>query len=591
MLFNETLFKNIAFGRRDHNQASREEVKRSVQTAYLQHTVAGLPRGLDTLVGSGGSALSGGQKQRVAIARARLRDTPILVLDEGTSALDHISRTIVMDSIRKWRRGKTTIIITHDMSQIRDDDFVYVMDEGKVVQEGFRHALQIIDKGAFQRLLQPEIRFTTYADPADGVSCDPSSLFNVSCGGSTSPTSLNNEVDPIDIQFRPRQPFIPSVFTPRRSNLNHGPALQCPTSPLSPTAFPMQRMAPLHVGRSPIQRKAPPIEDLHSHRYPIGGKRLSSLFEFTEVLSNVRRTSASQRLLTRESIADFISVASHESSPLSQEKPQQITSLRKILYTIWPNLTWSKRAILVLGFACAAIHSTATPMFSWVFAKLLGTFFLPQNERATQALRWSLSVLGVAVVDSIASYFLHYLLENCGQAWIDTLRVQAMKRILDQPREWFDRDENSLTELISCLDQNAEEMRNLLGRFAAFVFIAIIMVTMAVMWSLVLCWKLTLVGLACAPIMYAFSQLFETVSGKWEKKSNDAGAAANTIFNEIFGNIRTVRSLTLEGYFHGKYAKATHKALSVGIERSLLSGLFFGISDSGILFITGEINS
>jgi len=204
------------------------------------------------------------------------------------------------------------------------------------------------------------------------------------------------------------------------------------------------------------------------------------------------------------------------------------------------------------------------------------------------ALTWSLSVLGVAVGDALASYFMHYLLEACGQAWIDTLRVEALKRILNQPRAWFDRDKNSISRLTECLDRNAEEMRNLVGRFAAFGFVAVTMMLMAITWSLILCWKLTLVGLASAPILYAFTRGFEAVSGKWEGRSNDAGEAASSIFMETFTNIRTVRALTLEGYLHKKYAKATQKAIKVGLKRSAYSGLFFGLSDSGIIFVTGK---
>jgi ATP-binding cassette subfamily B (MDR/TAP) protein 1 len=599
VLFNETLFRNIAFGRsRDHQQVKREEVRDCMRTAYLQHTVNELPKGLDTFVGTGGSTLSGGQRQRVAIARARLRDTPILIIDEGTSALDHISRTIVVDEIRQWRRGKTTIIITHDMSHIEKDDFVYVMDEGRIAQEGFRHALEKMPSGAFERLLQPDIyiAFPLSEDPPQ----PPTKSFDEA---PVSPLSTRLSIDSLDsmeIQFRPRPHFIPSIFGPPPEDSRSRRASRGLISPLSPAAFPMHRMSFMAPAVMPKRRKTShAIELLEPLPSPntLLARRLTVDFSLNGLSAAMNRASVIRPASRRASAFSIRKASIASGGPSSGEckseerqDPHRIAPIKEILYTVWPALTWKKRVVLVCGFVCAAIHAVATPMFSWVFAKLLGTFFLPPNERSRMALNWSLSVLGVAIGDSIASYYMHYLLEQCGQAWIDTLRVIAMKRILDQPREWFDRDMNSLTELTECLDRNAEEMRNLLGRFAAFVFVAFVMLTMAVVWSLVLCWKLTLVGLASAPFMYTITQMFETVSGKWEGKSNDAGAVASSIFTETFGSIRTVRALTLEAYFHEKYTRATDRAFRVGMKRSSLSGFFFGISESGIVFITGKQN-
>ena len=137
ILFNETLRTNIAFGHRDHLRVSKDHVDVCAHFAALKDTISRLPNGMETKVGAGGSALSGGQKQRIALARARLRDTPILILDESTSALDHANKLSVTANIRQWRKGKTTIVITHDMSQIEDKDFVYVLESGAIVAEGY----------------------------------------------------------------------------------------------------------------------------------------------------------------------------------------------------------------------------------------------------------------------------------------------------------------------------------------------------------------------------------------------------------------------------------------------------------------------
>lgn len=594
VLFNETIFKNIAFGRRDHDQVRKEEVKRTMETAYLQQTINELPEGLDTFVGVGGSTLSGGQKQRVAIARARLRDTPILILDEGTSALDHTSRVIVMKNIRQWRRGKTTVMITHDMSQIEANDYIYVMEEGKIVEEGFRQALEKTSSGAFLRLLQPEVSFPRDHEVSSQNQRRPSRLPEDNPLSPASLTSLTEPFDVMDIQFHPRRRLIPSVFdSPSHEDFRARRPSQALVLPLTPRAFRMSRLSVAPAAFVPPRRKnsqaiellEPPSPSLETSSDDLPLMELRARWSRISVTAGTRlRGSVYER--RRSSIASI--KPQQESIRKDDDSPHHIAPVGKILKTVWPTLTWSKRVVLVLGFLFAAVHAAATPVFSWVFAKLLATFYLPEN-RSQAALKWSLSVIGVAFGDATASYLMHYLLEYCGQAWIDTLRLDAMKRVLDQPRAWFDRDKNSLTKLTECLDRNAEEMRNLLGRFAAFIFVAVLMIGMSVIWSLAICWKLTLAGLSSAPFMYGLTHSFETISGIWEGKSNDAGSTASSIFTETFGNLRTVRALTLEAYFHEKYVKATDHAMLVGIQRSAIAGFFFGLSDSGIIFITGML--
>lgn len=576
VLFNETVFKNIAFGRRDHNKVRKDEVKRSIETAHLQDTIAELPLGLDTVVGTGGSAMSGGQRQRVAIARARLRDTPILILDEATSALDYISKKSVMESIREWRRGKTTIIITHDMSQIQENEYTYVLDNGVIVQEGFRQALEKSETGPLKRA----------SSKANEISAAQHGIHTRQSAGK------GDEVltDPMEVQFPPRRHFIPSVFAPSPNELR----LRRPSQALAPVAFSLNRLSTIPPAFAQPRRNSALAMDILDY---LPSMQLHPLEEEDRVVRDSRYliglpgTSAST---LRQRDSGTLTTTLREKGLLptrhkltKDEKARRVASARKILMTVWPTLLWRKRVTLIFGFVFASIHAGGTPAFSWVFSKLLATFFLSSN-RSQMALKWSLSVLGVAIVDAIASYLMHYLLESCGQTWIDSLRVQALRRILDQPRAWFDRDKNKLTKLTECLDRNAEEMRNILGRFAGFGFVAILMMLVAIVWSLALCWKLTLVGLASGPFLYAVTRSFEAVSSKWESKSNDASEDASTIFTETFANIRVVRALTLEGYFHKKYAKATNRAMTVGMKRSAYSGVFYGLSDSGIIFVTGR---
>ncbi|QSL66936.1 hypothetical protein MERGE_001323 [Pneumocystis wakefieldiae] len=149
VIFNETLKLNITLGKPLSDLENTSEIKNASRMALLQEMIFELPDGYDTRLGMNGISLSNGQMQRVAIARARFRDSSILILDESTSSLDYINRSLIYDAIRFWRKDKTTIIITHDISQIKDSDYIYVMDDGFLVQKGLKNDLLEDKNGTF----------------------------------------------------------------------------------------------------------------------------------------------------------------------------------------------------------------------------------------------------------------------------------------------------------------------------------------------------------------------------------------------------------------------------------------------------------
>lgn len=160
-LFDETLRENILLGRTD---VSEERLQEVIEAAHVADFLPQLSDGLETPVGPRGSSLSGGQRQRVAIARALLRDTPILLLDEATSALDAKSEAVVQDALERLSKGRTTIVIAHRLSTVRDADKIVVMDAGRVVDEGTHEALLAGD-GLYARL--HDLQFKTSGQTAD----------------------------------------------------------------------------------------------------------------------------------------------------------------------------------------------------------------------------------------------------------------------------------------------------------------------------------------------------------------------------------------------------------------------------------------
>lgn len=138
LLFDDTIANNIAYGT---SSASKEDILKAAQMASLTELIKSLPQGLDTRVGEAGGLLSGGEKQRIAIARAFLKNAPILILDEATSALDSRNEANIRDSLVRLMKGRTTFIVAHRLSTIKNSTHIVAMADGRIQEEGTREEL------------------------------------------------------------------------------------------------------------------------------------------------------------------------------------------------------------------------------------------------------------------------------------------------------------------------------------------------------------------------------------------------------------------------------------------------------------------
>ena len=148
-LFNGTIAENIAYG---VNRASREEIVAAAKAACADEFIMAMPEGYDTVVGERGTRLSGGQKQRLAIARAILRDAPILVLDEATSAVDNRTEREIQRAIEGLAGTRTMIVIAHRLTTIQRADQILVLEEGRVVERGTHEEL-LRRGGAYEKMV------------------------------------------------------------------------------------------------------------------------------------------------------------------------------------------------------------------------------------------------------------------------------------------------------------------------------------------------------------------------------------------------------------------------------------------------------
>jgi ATP-binding cassette subfamily B protein/subfamily B ATP-binding cassette protein MsbA len=137
-LFPLSVHQNVAYGRPG---ASRAQVEAAARAAGADAFVGNLPQGYDTVLGERGASLSGGERQRLAIARALLKDAPVLVLDEPTASLDAATEHDLLAALRELMRGRTTLVIAHRLSTVRDADQIVVLDRGRIVERGTHDGL------------------------------------------------------------------------------------------------------------------------------------------------------------------------------------------------------------------------------------------------------------------------------------------------------------------------------------------------------------------------------------------------------------------------------------------------------------------
>lgn len=592
VLFNGSIRHNVTLGRPDQ-EVGTPEILNVLSFAMLQQMIQDLPDGLDTELGIQGNSVSGGQRQRLALARARLRDSRILILDESTSALDYITRAAIFQSIRSWRKGKTTIVITHDITQISQEDYVYVLDNSQVVQKGTRRVMEAVPDSPFYKFVngahhkEPKEEELHSSNDTDALM----DLYEDSWNGSRVSSR------PASASFRHSgflSPFLVSnagdAFT-RTSQFFEDDAVEITTTfagkvpPRRPIVFENTGVQSSFEGMT----RPPSIASLQSMRV---SKQVADLRPISFAASPSggfpRPMSVAEEPSFRKTFRAKMERRMHRrrlSKDQSSYKNVEDLSITAVLRTVWPLLDWIARFAVVGGLLCTLIHSAATPVFGYILSQLFATFYTLENQRAL-AQKYALSILGIAVADGLAEYGFNFLFEFAAQRWATILRTESLKRILLQSREFFDREENSVARLAECLDQFAEEARNLPGRFFCILVIMVFTVVIALVWALVICWKLVLIAIGCLAVMFFITRVFHAISTRWEKSSNVATEAVSKVLHETFVNIRTVRCLALEDHFRARYGEATNTALAVGIKRAIYTGSIFGLNYSSAAFVT-----
>lgn len=600
VLFNDSLFMNVALGGRDPSDVAKEQVELACDVAMLQSTLADLPEGLDTTLGLGGHDLSGGQRQRVALARARLRDPSVLILDEITSGLDPTSKVLMMETIRMWRKGKTTILITHDVSQIQSEDYVYVLDKGMLVQEGFQKDLATHDAGIFASLVtSTPASISTATDPTKiSVSQSPRKASQETIYA----TSRLSRIVPQHGESGVRRvsgPFNTALGEgTRRSTLLREKKVW--TTTVDHKSRYLNRKMHIDSNDTRWQTRTKFLPDESGHHFRSRSKHEPRNRSSLDIVEEVGQTTRARRpsVLAKELVSSGQKsgrdachpqyIAPTDTSTMVKSNRVQVSAY-KIVSTVWPVLSRNDRIRAAAGFTACLVTAACNPAFSYVFAQLLATFWAPAPQMAFKGQTWAISLAVIAIVDGIAAFFAYYLMQNVGQAWITSLRIEAFKRILSQPKHFFEKERNSPAHLVEALDRCAEETRNLMGQFVPTMIIVIVMMSSALAWSLVISWRLTLVTLAATPAVYLSIALSEVVSTRWEADSNAAVERTVLVADETFSNISVVKALTLERFLTSKHGQLVDDAFHVGVKKAIWNSVLFGLNQGMSWWLTALV--
>ncbi|KAJ7097851.1 P-loop containing nucleoside triphosphate hydrolase protein [Mycena belliarum] len=618
ILFDMSVFDNVALGA-GGRPVTQDEVQQACISALMHEFVRDLPAGYDTMLGTSGASLSGGQKQRLAIARARLRNPTVLILDEATSALDPTSRILVFEAIKRWRKNKTTIVITHDLSQIGSSDFVYVLKDGRVVEQGYRYDLEttlgefnnmMVSQGATGGYL-PEKDIDVLAQPLSARRAyspileedekqEPSFASRSSIAITTAfghwmfdvvadltaavpkplPSAVVRSEDRMSQITSSEAPIVPGLELPRqrrRSSVYEPPVPPSPAVTVSTRRFSLQ-FTPTSTVFS-FNSNAHLLEDQPA--------------ETDEKALERRGTQASRRRQpTRKSTTRVrgrwddakvlpmtnIQVDSNEPAPETVASPPSMWQLVRAVYPTVPN-----KPVVFLGVLVCLISGAMTPIFSFLLSRLFYGVATGAHDSHTINM-YGFIVLSTAALDGIFIGLKYFIMETTSMSWITKVRKSCFKLVLAQDKKWFDKSENSPVRLVQVLIKDGDDARNLIAVVLGQLAVVTSMLGVGLIWALVVGWQLTLVGFAIAPVFAVAMALQTGLVAKCELRNKRAREDVAQGYYEAISNIRGIRSMGFESVFRKQFDAASDRALATGVKGAFVEGCTYGVA-SGLIYL------
>jgi ATP-binding cassette subfamily B (MDR/TAP) protein 1 len=479
---------------------------------------------------------------------------------------------LVFEAIKRWRANKTTIVITHDLSQIGSNDFVYVLKGGSVVEQGYRYDLETFRDGEFRGMMETQGATGGYLPEKEEilqiVEVD-TILEQEAVREKESIETENDDVHPFNLKHQslarpvlrpitlgnwmfeavadltrnaPTSAVVaareasrinrfvpPEMFTktmeevrPRRPSSVHIPSMpQTPCAAFTPTT--RRRLSLQFTPTSPsfssrdlsrTSLAATMIEDED------GFDAEKAALKRSGSEASRKRPRSSKERGRRDGLPMSTTVKVEEPEETkSDDTPEDLQSFWSLVRDIYPTVPY--KPVVALGILICVMSGAMTPIFSFLLSRLMFEVSIGATNSSAINIIGGI-VLGIAALDGILMGSKYFIMETAAMAWVTQIRKKCYAVVLAQDKRWFDRSENSPVRMVQVLVKDGDDARNLIAVVLGQFCVVAAMLGVGLVWALVRGWQLTLVGFAIAPVFAATMAVQANLVAKCEVRNKRA---------------------------------------------------------------------